>query len=73
MSTAGRDMRTLDLPALRAVAAAHSYPLLFATVSGAHLYGFPSRNSAVDLRGAHLLPVEEVVGLRHGPETVVRS
>lgn len=29
-------------------------PLLFATVSGAHLYGFPSRDSDVDLRGAHL-------------------
>jgi predicted nucleotidyltransferase len=32
-------------------------PLLFATVSGAHLYGFPSRDSDVDLRGVHLLPV----------------
>lgn len=30
-------------------------PLLFATVTGAHLYGFPSRNSDVDLRGAQRL------------------
>jgi hypothetical protein len=27
---------------LRAVAARQPYPLLFVTVSGAHLYGFPS-------------------------------
>jgi predicted nucleotidyltransferase len=39
------------------------YPLLFATVSGAHLYGFPSPDSDYDLRGAHVLPVREVVGL----------
>src|SRR5436305_11480877 len=50
--------------------AAHPYPLLFATVSGAHLYGFPSPDSDFDLRGAHLLPVAEVVGLHPGRETV---
>ncbi|MEV0594905.1 nucleotidyltransferase domain-containing protein [Nonomuraea cavernae] len=48
------------------------YPLVFATVSGAHLYGFPSADSDVDLRGVHLLPVEEVVGLRTGPGTLDR-
>lgn len=31
--------------------------VVFATVSGAHLYGFASPNSDVDLRGAYLLPV----------------
>ena len=41
----------------------HPYPLLFATISGAHLYGFPSPDSDFDLRGVHLLPLEEVVGL----------
>ncbi len=46
------------------------YPLLFATVSGAHLYGFASVDSDLDLRAAHLLPPAEVVGLRTGPETV---
>lgn len=74
--TAGRgrrDMRRLDLAELRAVAADHPYPLVFATVSGAHLYGFPSRDSDVDLRGVHLLPAEEVVGLRRGPETLDRT
>ncbi|MFF6782171.1 DNA polymerase beta superfamily protein [Streptomyces sp. NPDC012510] len=44
-------------------------PLLFATVSGAHLYGFPSRDSDVDLRGVHLLPTDELVGLREPEET----
>ena len=43
---------------------------LFATVSGAHLYGFPSADSDWDLRGAHLLPVRELVGLERGPETL---
>ncbi|WP_327120070.1 nucleotidyltransferase domain-containing protein [Streptomyces sp. NBC_01341] len=44
-------------------------PLLFATVSGAHLYGFPSRDSDVDLRGVHVLPPEDLVGLREPEET----
>jgi predicted nucleotidyltransferase len=51
----------------------HPYPLLFATVSGAHLYGFPSPDSDFDLRGVHLLPPEEVVGLQTGPETLEKS
>ena len=51
----------------------HPYPLLFATVSGAHLYGFPSPDSDFDLRGAHLLPLEDVVGLGDGRETIERS
>lgn len=51
----------------------HSYPLLFATISGAHLYGFASPDSDYDLRGAHLLPLEEVVGLKIGQETVEKS
>jgi predicted nucleotidyltransferase len=51
----------------------HPYPLLFATVSGAHLYGFPSPDSDYDLRGCHVLPVREVVGLAPGRETVESS
>ncbi|MFB6624203.1 DNA polymerase beta superfamily protein [Streptomyces sp. NPDC056374] len=54
---------------LAAVVAEQPDPLLFATVSGAHLYGFPSRDSDVDLRGAHLLPVDALVGLREPEET----
>jgi predicted nucleotidyltransferase len=51
----------------------HPYPLLFATISGAHLYGFPSPDSDFDLRGVHLLPLREAVGLKTGPETVEKS
>jgi len=46
------------------------FPLLFATISGAHLYGFPSKDSDYDLRGSHILPVQEVVGLFTGKETI---
>ena len=52
---------------------AHPYPLLFATISGAHLYGFPSPDSDFDLRGVHLLPLKQVVGLTVGQETVEKS
>jgi predicted nucleotidyltransferase len=48
---------------LRTTVAAQPYPLVFATVSGAHLYGFASPDSDFDLRGAHVLPLPEVVGL----------
>ncbi|MFC6592053.1 DNA polymerase beta superfamily protein [Deinococcus lacus] len=47
----------------------HPYPLLFATISGAHLYGFPSPDSDWDLRGAHILPLPEVLGLDEPNET----
>lgn len=36
---------------LKREAAAQPYRLLFATISGAHLYGFPSPDSDFDLRG----------------------
>jgi predicted nucleotidyltransferase len=52
---------------------AHPYPLLFATVSGAHLYGFPSADSDYDLRGVHLLPADRFAGLLPGEETVQTS
>ena len=58
---------------LRDEVARHPYPLVFATISGAHLYGFPSPDSDYDLRGCHVLPVREVVGLDVGRETVESS
>ncbi|MFJ4757793.1 DNA polymerase beta superfamily protein [Streptomyces sp. NPDC088763] len=58
----------LDLD-LTPVIAEQPDPVLFATVSGAHLYGFPSRDSDVDLRGVHLLPAADLVGLREPDET----
>lgn len=57
-------------PRLVTVAAEHPYPLVFATVSGAHLYGFPSPDSDWDLRGVHVLPFAEIAGLERGRETV---
>ncbi|MFJ8015330.1 DNA polymerase beta superfamily protein [Streptomyces sp. NPDC096339] len=63
------DALSLDLAP---VVAEQPDPLLFATVSGAHLYGFPSRDSDVDLRGAHLLPAAALLGLRDPEETRTR-
>src|SRR5438105_14094362 len=60
-------------PYLQAVVREQPYPLLFATISGAHLYGFPSPDSDYDLRGVHVLPLREVVGLKTGPETIEKS
>lgn len=61
-----------DLSPVLAELTAREQPLLFATVSGAHLYGFPSRDSDVDLRGVHLLPLADLIGLREGEETRTR-
>src|SRR5664279_2782674 len=63
---------TFDPRILKQVAD-HPYPLLFATISGAHLYGFPSPDSDYDLRGVHLLPLKDIVGLQPGPETIEKS
>src|SRR3984885_11367107 len=61
----------MDVPRqLRDAVERHPFPLVFATISGAHLYGFPSPDSDYDLRGAHILPLREVVGLDLGRETV---
>ncbi|MGF1493607.1 MAG: DNA polymerase beta superfamily protein [Microcoleaceae cyanobacterium] len=58
---------------LAQIIAQQPYPLLFATVSGAHLYGFPSPDSDYDLRGVHILPLSEIVGLKIGQETLENS
>jgi predicted nucleotidyltransferase len=63
---------TID-PRLHRIVAGQPYPLLFATISGAHLYGFPSPDSDFDLRGAHVLPLETVLGLQVHDETVEQS
>jgi uncharacterized protein len=63
----------IDFELLRTEAAQSPYPLLFATVSGAHLYGFPSPDSDYDLRGVHVLPAEEAVGLLPKRETIELS
>lgn len=60
-------------PRLERIVAAQPFPLLFATISGAHLYGFPSPDSDYDLRGVHVLPLDNVLGLNVAPETVEDS
>jgi len=60
-------------PRLLRQVAEHPYSLLFATISGAHLYGFPSPDSDFDLRGVHLLPLKELLGLTVQHETVEKS
>jgi uncharacterized protein len=61
---------TLDLTKLKTIVAQQPYPLAFATVSGAHLYGFPSPDSDYDLRGVHVLPPQEMLGLYPKRETL---
>jgi uncharacterized protein len=64
---------SLNLPLCSQLASEHPYPLLFATISGAHLYGFASADSDYDLRGCHILPAREVLGLHAAKETIERG
>jgi uncharacterized protein len=57
-------------PAVVDAVSRHAYPLLFVTISGAHLYGFPSPDSDYDVRGVHVLPAHEVLALDKGPATI---
>ncbi len=59
----------LDRQSLRDLLAEGPEPL-FATVSGAHLYGFASANSDVDLRGAFVLPTRQLLRLQPPTETL---
>ena len=63
----------MDLKPWQEYIAALDYRPLFVTVSGAHIYGFPSPDSDIDLRGCHQLPLEQVVGLSLPAETIDRS
>ena len=47
--------------------------MIFASLSGAHLYGFPSPDSDFDLRGIHVLPARLSLGLLPTEETVENS
>ena len=58
-------------PRVHRIVAPQPYPLLFSTISGAHLYGFPSPD--FDLRGAHVLPLEKIIGLEVRDEMVQDS
>src|SRR5690242_8109693 len=61
----------MDMPraAFDQALAAIDAPLMFITISGAHLYGFPSADSDYDLRGCHLLPGQAFWGLNPPRET----
>lgn len=61
--------RMLDRAHLAQVVGRGPAPV-FATISGAHLYGFASPDSDVDLRGAFLLPARALLGLRPADETI---
>lgn len=63
-------MSVCDDARLHEIVREQPYPLLFVTLSGAHLYGFPSPDSDFDLRGVHVLPVGDLIGLGVGRETV---
>ena len=55
---------------LKQIADSQPYPLLFATISGAHLYCFASADSDYDLRGVHILSLDKIVGLYPLQDTV---
>lgn len=60
-------------PRLHHIITRQPHPLLFVTISGAHLYGFPSPDSDYDLRGVHLLPPRDLLGLLPTQDTVELS
>jgi uncharacterized protein len=53
----------LDPSVINSAIGAHPYPLLFATMSGAHLYGFSSPDSDYDIRGCHVTPARKMLEL----------
>lgn len=63
----------MQLEQLRETLGRQAFTPLFATVSGAHLYGFESPDSDVDLRGAFVLPLEQTLGLNTPSETVTTT
>ncbi len=63
----------IPLEQLESMLSEEAYPVCFVTLSGAHLYGFPSADSDYDLRGAHVLPLREVIGFESGPQTIERA
>jgi len=60
----------LDFPELAKWGADRVPKALFWTVSGSHLYGFPSVDSDIDLRGCFLAPVRSLIGLKSPPDMV---
>lgn len=44
--------------------------VLVCAITGAHHYGFPSPDSDLDIKGIHLAPTNELLGLSSPPDTV---
>lgn len=63
------DALNLDFEGLQRYAVENVPGLIFVTVSGAHLYGFPSPDSDVDLRGTFAAPLETILSLQKPKET----
>ncbi len=63
------DALHLNYDGLRRYAVENVPGLVFVTVSGAHLYGFPSPDSDVDLRGTYKAPLEQILSLSRPKET----
>ena len=59
-----------EIEKLQEAAARLPFESVFVSVSGAHLYGFASPDSDFDLRGAHALPLRELVGIAPPRETI---
>ena len=51
----------------------HPHTLLFASVHGSKLHGFDTPDSDRDIRGCHVLPLEIVIGLAGGQESIRRK
>ena len=65
-------MLVADLALARRFVAAHPPQgrLLLLGVTGAHIYGFPSEDSDLDLKGIHLAPTKALLGLEPPGESV---
>jgi predicted nucleotidyltransferase len=50
--------------------AEQTHPLVFSSLSGAHIYGFPSPDSDYDVRALHVLPLENILSLKVKQETL---
>jgi predicted nucleotidyltransferase len=60
-------------PAFAEIQQNHPYPIAFATITGSHAFGYATDLSDYDIHGVHLLPVEHVLGLASGGDTVERK
>ena len=76
MSTGRPDARAVPAVELgRSFLAAHPPPgrPVLCAVTGSHIYGFPSPDSDVDLKGIHLAPTRAVLGLTRPAEAHDRT